>query len=186
MIHAARGALTAAAFVLLTGCGGRAPAESASGIETTGSPLSILKGAGICRGGASRPLKTRTVVATFRRYGFLVKATRNKSDCLLAAPGTAYAVTNASFDLAPDESNRINEAQGTLNCTVGQMPLFRRRLQKDLHAPANSPIFHGRKAEAFFSNLNCLLYAGDARQEEQVMRFDRAVTELARSVGASP
>jgi hypothetical protein len=194
MIHASRATLKTVAVavalgVSLVGCGGRATNHSATGTGTRSSQSTgtvTTSAQSNCHGGVGRPLQPRAVLAVFRHHGFSVKATTNESDCLLAEPSaTAYVVTNTPEGLPPDEFNRIQDSEGSLYCEVSQTPSYGPWLQKNLHAPANSPIYNGRKAEASFSNVHCLLYAGDARQAEQVKRFDRAVTELARSVGAS-
>jgi hypothetical protein len=160
------------ALLLVTGCGG-------GGGDVT--PV-VEPGAGSsCRGGAARPIPVRRVVAAFRRNGFSVYATTKSLGCEFS--DKAYVVTNADYDIDPDKYQRIQNTEGTINCSLSTSSIYPGKPQLDLHAPAYSPIFHGRKADFSFANLDCVLYAGDARANEQVGRFARVVKELLRHSG---
>jgi hypothetical protein len=75
---------------------------------------------------------------------------------------------------------RIQDTEGTIDCLLSKRSIYAGKPQTDLHAPAYSPIYHGRKAEFSFANVDCVLHAGDAKADEQVARFALAVSELVR------
>jgi hypothetical protein len=92
----------------------------------------------------------------------------------------AYVITNARYSAAPDVYAHIQETQGVVNCRLSPMPLFGEKPETNLHAPAYSPLCHARKAEFFFQNLECVLYAGDSHAEEQVARFADAARQISQ------
>jgi hypothetical protein len=118
------------------------------------------------------------VVAVFRRNGFPVHATTKFADCQLG--GTAYVITNAAYEIDPGTYAEIQDTEGTINCSLARMSIYVGKPQIDLHAPEHSPLYHGRKAEFSFENLDCVLHAGDVKANEQVTRFARAVRQLVR------
>ena len=75
----------------------------------------------------------------------------------------------------------VQDREGIVSCEIFRGPVYPPELEKDLDAPANSPIFSGRKANFRVKNVYCNMYAGDDRQDEQVARLDDAMTRLERS-----
>jgi hypothetical protein len=76
---------------------------------------------------------------------------------------------------------QYEEAEGNLWCTLRRRPLYRPKLELDLDAPSNSPIFNGRKATMYFANLDCVYYPNDSTADADARRFGRAAREIARS-----
>jgi hypothetical protein len=138
--------------------------------------------AGGCSGGGTSPISRAQVVNSLKGAGFAVAATTEGLDCAQADPGAAFAIGNAPHDPAAYKRyNRVRDQQGIVHCTLYRTPVYGDQLQSDLRERANSPVFHGRKARFWFKNIECLLYAGDANQQQQVARLSRAMHKLRRS-----
>jgi protein involved in temperature-dependent protein secretion len=120
------------------------------------------------------------VVRELRRSGFAVTATKRGADCEQTDSATAYAVSNAVEDT--DLYNGIEDKHGIVYCSLYKHAVFGSQLDSDLHEGAFSPIFHGRKAHFWIANLECRLYAGDRRQDQQVRALLTAMRRIAAVV----
>lgn len=129
---------------------------------------------GRCGGGATHPLPRDAVVRELRRSGFAVAAKTNSAEC---DGGMAYLISNAVEDT--DLYSRIEENRGIVYCSLYRHAVFGSRLDSDLYERAFSPIFHGRKAHFWIANLECRLYAGDKRQDQQLRALLTAMNRIA-------
>jgi hypothetical protein len=130
-----------------------------------------------CSGGATQPLTRELVLRELRRSGFAVNATTGGQDCAFADAALAYSISNAPED--SDAYNRIQKQQGTVFCLLYRHAVFDAALAGDLHEHAASPMFHGRKAHFWLTNLECRLYAGEQRQDQQVQALHAAMKRIA-------
>ena len=161
-------ALLALAPVLMT----------AAPLTCGGSPKDQqLTGYGSCNGGRVVPLSPESVVPVFKAHGFSVRASTTSPDCQGFDPSLphdqlpAYAISNDPEWSGTPAANR----EGRLSCLLRKGPIWGPKLKTNAKAPPSSPIFHGRKTEFFYKNLECTLYpsAGD-HANAQVRRLDRA------------
>jgi hypothetical protein len=132
---------------------------------------------GRCAGGATHPLKRDFVLRELRRSGFRATASTRAEQCRQSDPSMAYAISNAVEDI--DAYNRTEDEYGIVYCSLYTHAVFDLASDTDLHERANSPIFHGRKAHFWVANLECLLYAGDERQDQQVQALFSAMKRIA-------
>ena len=77
--------------------------------------------------------------------------------------------------------NHAEKDDGALTCWIWPHSMYERALDLDLHAPANSPVSNGRKAELSFANVECVFRASGANAEQQVSRFPNAARQKAAS-----
>jgi hypothetical protein len=73
----------------------------------------------------------------------------------------------------------VQQREGIVTCTLFRGSVGPSELEKNLHEPAYSPVFVGRKAKFRLKNMSCLMYAGDEHQDAQVAKLDGAMTRLA-------
>jgi hypothetical protein len=149
------------------------------GVLVSCGPLDLRQSVqqGNCRGGPARPLAVREVIHAFRANGFTVSPLTKHDLC---DRSIAYVVTNANYELPSDVYKRIEETQGALTCWVSPASLYGAKPLTNLHAPAYSPMYHGRKAELSFENLKCVLHASNSHPDQQVARFVHAARQLGR------
>lgn len=78
--------------------------------------------------------------------------------------------------------DRIEEEQGSVTCAIYRGPIYN-GFNRDLHEPAASPIFTGRKASWWFANVECDIYPSERNPDEQVAKLNSAMETLARGIG---
>lgn len=135
-----------------------------------------------CSGGEARPLSIQVVARTLREHGFNVQPEGRSEICGgVGAEEVVADLTNVHFD-GPYENieshDEVQRREGMVICAIRRGPLWGNTLQKDLDAPAASPIFSGPKAVFFLANVECTIYPDEDRRQEQVGRLDRAMTRL--------
>jgi hypothetical protein len=72
------------------------------------------------------------------------------------------------------------ERQGTVFCGLRRGPIWGRKLEQDLDAPASSPIFSGEKATFSVENVECTVYPNGDETGRQVRNMAAAMKEIAR------
>jgi hypothetical protein len=78
------------------------------------------------------------------------------------------------------EFEEVVEGEGLVTCWISRGPTYpNEQVHKNLDEPAYSPVFHGRKASWWFSNVECTLVASDSHPDEQIARADEAMERLA-------
>jgi hypothetical protein len=131
----------------------------------------------------TQPLAIAEVARTLRGQGFSVA--RDEGSALCSAPQVAAVLTNIHFD-GPNENisvhDEISERQGHVSCAVERRSAWGTKLHKDLHAPAASPIFSGRKARFWLANVDCTIYPEGPTTEFNVRRLESAMKRLERSI----
>jgi hypothetical protein len=131
---------------------------------------------GGCVGGQTDPLERRAVLRALRLHHFAARTELSGAFCTGADPRIAYAITNA-----PTDSSRYSQVQdrsGIVNCALYAHPVYPTRLRANLHERSYG-FANGRKAHFWFGNVDCVLHAGDVRQDLQVSRLAGAMRQLA-------
>jgi hypothetical protein len=143
-----------------------------------------------CAGDRTRPITQDVLIATLRQNGFTVHPDPTDVVCTSSDPvvrsdpdeDMPISVTNILFE-GPHENidlhDRIGKREGHVSCGLRRGPIWG-ALEKDLDAPAASPIFSGEKATFSVANVECTIYPDGPKSGEQVRNLDRAVTKLAR------
>jgi hypothetical protein len=136
-----------------------------------------------CPGGRTHPFAIADVARTLREQKFSVA--RDEGSALCSAPQVAAVLTNIHFD-GPNENisnhDEISKREGHVSCAVERRSARGAKLRKDLHAPAASPIFSGRKARFWLANVDCVIYPEGRQTESNIRRLEVAMKQLARSL----
>jgi hypothetical protein len=136
-----------------------------------------------CPGGRTQPLAIADVARTLKHHGFSVG--RDDGSALCSAQQVAAVLTNIHFD-GPHENisahDEISEREGHVSCAVERRNVSGTKLRTDLHAPAASPIFSGRKARFWLANIDCVIYPEGPTTERNVKRLELAMKQLERLV----
>ncbi len=113
------------------------------------------------------------------RYDFTVRPDRDSVIC----GGLGSEAEEMPVELTNSLDDEIAEREGTVFCGVRRGPIWGPKLEKDLDAPASSPIFSGRKAEFSVANVECSIYPNGPRSGAQIRRMERAMEEIDRLAG---
>jgi len=142
-----------------------------------GSGLPLSSGAldTSCAGEQTRPISETILRSTLARHHITVRADPEAVIC-----GTGDPAEDMPVELTNLDDEGLAEAQGNVFCGLRRGPIWGSTLEKDLDAPASSPIFSGEKAEFSVANVECSVYPRGPESGKQVRNLERAMEELAR------
>jgi hypothetical protein len=155
-----------ACALLTAGCGG-VPGPGGSGVDTS------------CAGEPTRPITSAMLKRTLEQNGFTVRPDRESVIC----GGLGSADEEMPVELTNSLDSEVADREGTVFCGLRRGPIWGAELEKDLDAPASSPIFSGEKAEFSVANVECSVYPKGPRSGAQVRSMERVMEEIDRLAG---
>ena len=130
-----------------------------------------------CVGDPTRPITTEVLRRVLDRHDVTVRAHYDGVIC-------GGAIGSRDEEMPVELSNEQNEAavarEGTVFCGLRRGPIWGRKLEQDLDAPASSPIFSGEKATFSVANVECTVYPDGDESGRQVRNMVSAMEEIAR------
>jgi hypothetical protein len=133
-----------------------------------------------CAGDPTRPISAETLRGTLARHHITVRPHYDGVICggFIGSPAEEMPV-----ELSNDSDETAMKREGTVFCGLRRGPIWGPKLEKDLDAPASSPIWSGEKAEFSVANVECSIYPDGPRSGAQVRNLDRAMEEIHRLAG---
>ena len=131
----------------------------------------------VCEG-VTGPISPETVEASLVASGFTVERLGRSSSCGGIETVSDQIVVHLSNEHIGSYDER-HETEGGLDCLLRRTPIWGSKLEKNLRAGPNSPIYSGEHAWFHVQNVECTMYPGGDDPEAQVARLDEAMTRLA-------
>ena len=151
-------------------------------------PLVVLAAVGAtgCTGGesdppcegATGPISSEEVEASLAMSGFTVEWLDHSFYCGSIDVVSEQIVVHLSNEHIGSFDER-HDTEGGLDCLLRRTPIWGSKLEKNLRAGPNSPIYSGEHAWFHIQNVECTMYPGGDDPEAQVARLDEAMTRLA-------
>ena len=70
--------------------------------------------------------------------------------------------------------------EGGLDCFLRRTPIWGDKLERNLNAGPNSPVYSGQHAWFHYMNVECTMYPGGEQPTQQVAALDSAMERLVR------
>ena len=128
--------------------------------------------------GATGPISSEEVEASLATSGFTVERLDRSFYCGAIEVVNDQIVVHLSNEHIGSFDER-HETEGGLDCMLRRTPIWGSKLEKNLRAGPNSPMYSGEHAWFHLQNVECTMYPGGDDPEGQVARLDEAMTRLA-------
>jgi hypothetical protein len=135
-----------------------------------------------CAGDPTRPVTTEVLMRVLARHDVTVRA---HYDGVICGGAIGSREEEMPVELSNDQDEAAVAREGTVFCGLRRGPIWGRKLEQDLDAPASSPIFSGEKATFSVANVECTIYPDGDESGRQVRNMVSAMKEIARLAAAS-
>jgi hypothetical protein len=133
-----------------------------------------------CAGDPTRPVTTEMLRRMLARHDVTVRA---HYDGVICGGAIGSRDEEMPVELSNEQDEAAMEREGTVFCGLRRGPIWGRKLEQDLDAPASSPIFSGEKATFSVENVECTVYPNGDESGRQVRNMVSAMKEIARLAG---
>jgi hypothetical protein len=130
-----------------------------------------------CAGDPTRPVTGEVLKRVLAAHDITVRA---HYDGVICGGAIGSREEEMPVELSNDRDEAAMERQGTVFCGLRRGPIWGRKLEQDLDAPASSPIFSGEKATFSVANVECTVYPVGDESGRQVRNMVSAMKEIAR------
>jgi hypothetical protein len=130
-----------------------------------------------CAGDPTRPVTGEVLKRVLAAHDITVRA---HYDGVICGGAIGSREEEMPVELSNDRDEAAMERQGTVFCGLRRGPIWGRKLEQDLDAPASSPIFSGEKATFSVANVECTVYPDGDESGRQVRNMVSAMKEVAR------
>ncbi|MGH3101201.1 MAG: hypothetical protein ACRDPU_09425, partial [Thermoleophilia bacterium] len=118
-----------------------------------------------CAGDPTKPVTTEMLKRVLAGRDITVRA---HYDGVICGGAIGSREEEMPVELSNDQDEAAMEREGTVFCGLRRGPIWGRKLEQDLDAPASSPIFSGEKATFSVANVECTVYPDGDESGRQV------------------